>query len=311
MADVAVSTLPAGRPHLCSSCGKRFKSRQGLLSHLGTLHPEDVDAIAGLEPKTAVLGTKLVIVLEDDWLAVVVKPQGCQTMGPGGLAHASWLLRQLQPTAFREDALRKARPCHRLDAGTGGLVVLAKTSASLRLLCDAFARGDVRKRYRALVWGRWEDGLERLCEQPLQGKICRTLLRAATPPVETAEGWVSTLDMFPEHGRKHQLRRHCKFLGSPILGDVRYGFNRNKDAGDDPGESSESEVDSAQPAQLSLPLLPLCLWALEISLPHPRGDDCEELGIHASMDEPQVFKSFRATGNFADLLVPMSPATRS
>eukprot|EP00931_Biecheleriopsis_adriatica_P026815 TRINITY_DN16250_c0_g1_i4.p1 TRINITY_DN16250_c0_g1~~TRINITY_DN16250_c0_g1_i4.p1 ORF type:complete len:347 (+),score=79.92 TRINITY_DN16250_c0_g1_i4:188-1228(+) len=301
----------------CEFCRRRFKNDKDLQSHIRVKHMEEPGALQAVTAAKGALGTTLQIALQDDWLAVVVKPQGCPTFGKGSLAKADWLLGQLKASSAT-DALRQPRPAHRLDAGTGGLIVLAKTKGALRTLCEEFANGCVRKRYRALVWGRLELGQEGECTDALYGKPSLTRYRAAEPPVETPEGFVSTLDLWPLSGRRHQLRRHLAMLGCPILGDRRYGGRAGGSKGAEQGgpqEGAEEEADEeAEEAEEEggPPKMPLFLWALQLSLPHPFGWDpstqgrdqqvqqatgvassAETAAVLAEIPEPELFSAFR------------------
>lgn len=85
----------------------------------------------------------------------------------------------------------------------------------------------MQKRYRALVLGHYPQGHQGRCDQPLYGKPCETLFKAVQAPVETPEGPVSTLDLWPRSGRRHQLRRHLANMQSPILGaELQFRFPR-------------------------------------------------------------------------------------
>eukprot|EP00746_Dinoflagellata_sp_MGD_P151374 gnl/MRDRNA2_/MRDRNA2_83000_c0_seq1.p1 gnl/MRDRNA2_/MRDRNA2_83000_c0~~gnl/MRDRNA2_/MRDRNA2_83000_c0_seq1.p1 ORF type:complete len:217 (+),score=56.03 gnl/MRDRNA2_/MRDRNA2_83000_c0_seq1:58-651(+) len=173
--------------------------------------------------KMLALGEVLQVIFEDAWIAVVVKPQGVPTLGAGSLARADWLLKQLIPSS-EVDALSQPTPAHRLDAGTGGLLVLAKTKKALQVLSNSFAAREIHKRYRALVHGRMEESTEGVIDAPIQGKAAVTRYKSAAAPVVKSSGWVSTIDLWPQDGRRHQLRRHlAEQLGLPILGDTRYG----------------------------------------------------------------------------------------
>ncbi|CAK0896628.1 unnamed protein product [Prorocentrum cordatum] len=237
---------------------------------------------------------------QDDWCAVVVKPQGCPTMGSGGLAHADWLLRQLEPSAA-PDSLRKPRPCHRLDAGTGGLVVLAKTTAAVQRISEAFVQHQVQKRYRALVWGRLEVGHERRVDEPLHGLPSSTLLRVAAPAAATTSGWVSTVDLWPLTGRTHQLRKHMKFLGCPILGDRRYGgFNVAGASGEEDSDSDADAALGAQAARGALTRLQRFQQAAarippHVSFPHPASWEpgAASTRVVAQIEEPGCFQQIR------------------
>ncbi|CAJ1362550.1 unnamed protein product [Effrenium voratum] len=275
----------------CQFCRRRFKTEKDLQSHLRSKHAQEL--LATSAPGN---GSRLQVVVEDDWMAVVVKPQGIATFGTGSFAK-SFLLDQLQPSSA-SDALTKARPAHRLDLGTGGLLVLAKRHSALQRLGDAFAEAQVRKTYRALVWGDFPLGSRGESEEPLYGKPCLTRFEAVEEPVETPEGIVSTLDLWPQTGRRHQLRRHLSALGCPILGDRRYG-RRLADAAETQAPETPGEEDEDLPEGA----MPLFLWALQISLPHPSGD--EERRVQAQVAEPQLFADFRAAKRW----VPRERAT--
>ncbi len=113
----------------------------------------------------------LEVVYEDEHLAVVVKPQGTDTLGKGMSAMAL-LPFTLKPTSasFEESkgTLNKPRPCHRLDKATGGLLVCAKTSAAMGKICSAFSEREVHKTYVALVHGKPRE--EGIFEEPVDGK---------------------------------------------------------------------------------------------------------------------------------------------
>jgi 23S rRNA pseudouridine1911/1915/1917 synthase len=120
---------------------------------------------------------------------------------------------------------------HRLDAGTSGVVLVAKTREAHRALSLAFQERRAKKTYRALVWGHPvpakgtielalqrdpKDG--RKMRVAADGKPCvsryRTLRRFPS---------LSDLELQPETGRTHQIRVHLSAKGHPIAGDDFYG----------------------------------------------------------------------------------------
>ncbi len=121
---------------------------------------------------------------------------------------------------------------HRLDADTAGCLVIALRKAALVVAQAAFAAGQARKTYWAVVRG---------VVATETGTIDRPLLRRTSP-----DGWrivvdsrgqaavtdwrvmgrgdgLTWLELRPRTGRTHQIRVHCAELGCPILGDARYG----------------------------------------------------------------------------------------
>jgi tRNA pseudouridine65 synthase/23S rRNA pseudouridine1911/1915/1917 synthase len=207
----------------------------------------------------------LEIPVEDDAIAVVVKPPGLPTSGNfhRSLEHA--LIANLRPSP-RPDALPWPRPAHRLDAPTSGLVAVGKTSSAHADLCAQFEARVVRKRYRAVVVGHLAgDGLVDL---PIEGRPATTRWVAVsqTPCLKT--GWVSTLDLEPLTGRTHQLRLHLASLGHPILGD------RQHTGGELPLYRGKG----------------LFLAATALSFEHP--DDRGAVGVE--IGEPSKYEGFRA-----------------
>lgn len=177
---------------------------------------------------------KLQLLCSDDALLAVNKPAGL-------LVHRSGLDAHETDTVL--DRLRgdwgALSPAHRLDKGTSGVLLLARHAAAARALGQAFEAGVCRKRYLALVRGwpadewRVDHPLARDPERPSQGQpllpACtggRTLARAEWP-LTTRAGFAGTrvalVEAWPETGRRHQIRRHLKHLGHPLIGDSTHG----------------------------------------------------------------------------------------
>jgi len=126
---------------------------------------------------------------------------------------------------------------HRLDRVTSGVVLLARTSKAARRLCRDFREGIVRKAYLAVVEGRfpleagvlrhylhWDEkeGRTLVREKPAED------FREAVTGFETLSRGLNhtVLLLFPETGRKHQLRAQLSYMGYPVVGDRRYGSRR-------------------------------------------------------------------------------------
>ena len=135
----------------------------------------------------------------DQHLAVCVKPTGIAVQGDETanlLTHAvGWAL---PPVADRPDAFAAARPVHRIDKGTGGLLVYARTNSAAVLLNQAFAARTVRKTYIALVCGKLEG--EGHVELPIRGKPARSEWMALSSVKSAASGWLTTVRLHPETG---------------------------------------------------------------------------------------------------------------
>lgn len=173
---------------------------------------------------------------EDDELLVLVKPAGLLVHATRLDAHAEHNLID----ALEAQRGRRFFPAHRLDKGTSGLLLLAKDSTTASRLGELFREGRVDKTYLGLVrgWphddaGRIDHPLARDPELPSQGQPmlpaqtawrCRQRLEWDFP---SHSGFLRTrgalLELTPLQGRRHQLRRHCKHIAHPLLGDATHG----------------------------------------------------------------------------------------
>jgi len=120
---------------------------------------------------------------------------------------------------------------HRLDAGTSGVVLVAKTREAHRALSLAFQERRAKKTYRALVWGhpvpaRGTIDLA-LQRDPTDGRKMR--VTATGKPAATRYATLrrfsslADLELQPETGRTHQIRVHLSAKGHPVAGDDFYG----------------------------------------------------------------------------------------
>jgi tRNA pseudouridine65 synthase len=113
-------------------------------------------------------------------------------------------------------------PVHRLDRATSGVLVFALSADAARAVGGAFERGEVEKRYLALVRGNPPD--EAIVEHPLSQEDGKPAQEARTSIFTRARyGRYALVEAIPKTGRTHQIRRHLKHLSCPIIGDVRYG----------------------------------------------------------------------------------------
>jgi len=168
---------------------------------------------------------------EDDDVLVVAKPAGVITH-PTERRRTGTLVNRLLgmgvPLAPAGGPLRPGI-VHRLDAGTSGLLVVAKTDAAYTGLREVFRRHAAQRRYVALVRGHLEH--ERfVVEAPLGRRAARIVIdrsegRPASTSFDTRERLprTSLLDAVPMTGRTHQIRVHLSGIGHPIVGDRVYG----------------------------------------------------------------------------------------
>lgn len=178
------------------------------------------------------------IVFEDDDLIVVNKPAG-MVVHPAAGAPSGTLANAL---AFHFEQLSKnagsARPgiVHRLDKGTSGLLVVAKTESAHENLADQFRDREVFKSYVALVHGQVEKKSDQI-DQPIardpRNRIRMAVVRGGRPAlsiyrVRKRFERFTLLDIELKTGRTHQIRVHLAWLKHPVVGDEVYGGGRDK-----------------------------------------------------------------------------------
>jgi tRNA pseudouridine65 synthase len=154
----------------------------------------------------------------DEHLVAVNKPSGL-------LVHRGWG-RDADVAMFRaRDAVgAHVYPVHRLDRATSGALVFARSSDAAAALSRTFESRQVDKRYLALVRGTPpESGV---IDHPIPKSEGGPRVPAVTRFVLVARSSVDRCALvlaMPETGRFHQVRRHLKHLGHPLIGDVNYG----------------------------------------------------------------------------------------
>lgn len=177
--------------------------------------------------------TVLDILYQDDHYVAVHKPAGL-------LVHRTTIDRH--ETRFAVQLLREqigtwVWPCHRLDKPTSGVLLFALHKDALSLAHRAFAEQRVHKQYLAVVrgWIPEEGRLDYPLKPDKRNGRKGTAKDAATAyrPLEFFEipfpsaghpsSRFSLMELLPETGRTHQLRRHMKHLRHPIIGDTCHG----------------------------------------------------------------------------------------
>jgi 23S rRNA pseudouridine955/2504/2580 synthase len=176
-----------------------------------------------------------IIIFENDWVVILNKPFGMAVQG--GTKTSRHLDGMLAAMADRFGGERP-RLVHRLDRDTTGVLVVAKDRQTAARLGRMFQTRAVQKIYWAVTRG---------VPSPPQGKVEAALVKASGPEgdrvrrarpgeqelAQHATTYYSVIDraaqklawvsLKPVTGRQHQLRAHMNILGTPILGDRKYG----------------------------------------------------------------------------------------
>ena len=223
--------------------------------------PEDKNSAPAITPKDRAFIEGLVIHRDDD-VIVLNKPAGLAVHG--GTKTERHVDAPI--TALVHKGAERSGLVHRLDRDTSGVLVIAANARAAAALAQAFRARDTRKVYWALTTG---------VPTPRHGKIDGALIKrpaadgrervrlAEEGEEEDAKDAVTLFDMLdhvttmawlalmPLTGRTHQLRAHCAAMGTPIVGDAKYGSEPARTHGEIPKK--------------------LMLHARSLRIRHPRG----------------------------------------
>ncbi len=227
-------------------------------------------------PEPQEMGLK--VLHEDEDLIVIDKPAGLVVHpAPGNPDHTlvNALLAHCGDSLSGIGGVRRPGIVHRLDKDTSGVMVAAKTDAAHQALSAAFARHDIDRAYKALVWGapmpatgKIEGNIGR---SPLNRKKMAVVARggkkaltgyrilARFGPANTPLASLVECTLFT--GRTHQVRVHMASKGHPLIGDPLYGRARKKPKGWD----EEVALLNRYPRQ--------ALHAYRLGFTHPRSGE--------------------------------------
>jgi len=173
----------------------------------------------------------LPVIYQDNDVVVMNKPAGMLTHAKGVLSEEFTVAEFMR--SLTTDGIETNRPgiVHRLDRGTSGVIMAARTPEARRWLQKQFSQRKVKKTYIALVKGTPKEPaailqlpIERNPKKPQTFRV-----NANGKPAETAYETLASyrgctlLKLMPHTGRTHQLRVHLHHLGCPIVGDELYG----------------------------------------------------------------------------------------
>lgn len=168
------------------------------------------------------------LLYQDDSIIVLDKPHGL-------FVHKN----SFEPDApncvdiLEKSGLERPFTVHRLDRGTSGLLVFARTRDTASSLCEQFRDGNVSKRYLALVRGHIDERIE--ISEPVKDKskgvwyparsnitpIACTILHESSGKYD--ESWYALVEVELLTGRRHQARSHLAGISRPVIGDTVHG----------------------------------------------------------------------------------------
>lgn len=230
----AAATVTAGGVRLDGEVVSTGKQRV----RAGQVLEIDPAALPASVPPQPEPEVELHVVYDDPDVIVVDKPAGLVVHPAAGHAHGTLvngLLARYPELAAVGDPTRPGI-VHRLDVGTSGLLVVARTALAYEVLVAALARRELTRRYDVLVWGSPEAS-SGLIDAPI-GRDPRDPLRMAVVvggrPARTrfevvrrfGQPDVTLLSCQLETGRTHQIRVHLSATGHPVVGDATYGGAR-------------------------------------------------------------------------------------
>ncbi|HEU5169479.1 MAG TPA: RluA family pseudouridine synthase [Gemmatimonadales bacterium] len=264
-----------------------------------TVTPPEAEPPRALRPAAI----PLVVVYEDEHLAVIDKPAGL-VVHP---ARGHWDGTLVNALVARGTTLAggaEGRPgiVHRLDRDTSGLMVVAKTDLAHRRLGAALAARRVRRAYAALVWGHLAQS-PTVIEAPLARHPRDRKRMAVTPGGRPARTDAYLVARFPvadllrlelHTGRTHQIRVHLEHIGHPVVGDPVYAAGGSRRIGG-AGRAAAEALERACPRQ--------ALHAAWLAFRHPATGAALEFRSEWPADLRDALA--RAAG--AELVAPVEP----
>ena len=230
----------------------RVQSRTVEIGDVIDVSSPDLDTTSARRPSVATPK----VLFEDDWIVVADKPSGVLSQPSESTDDNDPAFDQivLLALAAREGRRPYLRLVHRLDRHTSGVVLFGRTPEAMRPLSDAWASGEVERRYFAVVEGHAEFDVREV-DWPIARDPAHDWRFRTDPGGRPAHTSIRVIDRLPAGftfvecrlltGRTHQLRVHLAALGHPVAGDGLYGGRRS--------------------AGIPRPLL----HATALSLPHP------------------------------------------
>ena len=163
---------------------------------------------------------ELEVLFEDAYLAVIHKPAGILVSGNSFKTIANALAQNIKESSLPDATT--PQPIHRLDFATTGILLVGKTSGSIRALNKIFENRAIEKTYYAVTIGDMNDRGK--INSEVDGKKSQSNYTLCESVISERFGKLNLVQLEPGTGRRHQLRKHLSTIGNPILGDKEYGI---------------------------------------------------------------------------------------
>ena len=173
----------------------------------------------------------LEILYQDDYLVAINKPHGL-------LVHPSPIARDAEEFAMqllRDQLGQHVHPAHRLDRKTSGVLLFSLDESTHKVTQSLFAERSIEKTYMAIVRGHIEPrGTIDYALKREDGKVqeavthytCLDQCELDVPFGKHTTSRYSLIEVKPETGRMHQIRKHMAHIFHPIIGDRPHGCNK-------------------------------------------------------------------------------------
>ena len=200
-----------------------YKIKSGDIIRVAIPEPEKTDIVAENIP--------LDIVYEDEYMLVVNKPQG-MVVHPAVGNYSGTLVNALMDRCGDElsGINGEVRPgiLHRIDKGTSGLLLVAKTNAAHIGLAEQIKEHSLTRAYIALVHGGFKEDSGIIALPIGRHPTDRKKMAVTHYNVLERLGKYSLVECVLETGRTHQIRVHMSYNGHPIVGDKTYGVKKEE-----------------------------------------------------------------------------------
>lgn len=184
------------------------------------------------------------ILYEDENILMINKPSGMlsQKAKPEDISANEYVLAYLLASgAIKREDLRTFRPsvCNRLDRNTSGILIAGKTLSGLQQMSEKLRTREIQKFYRCIVEGEITSskhirGYLRKDTKKNQVTISQKpqtkedkLIETEYVPIQNFKG-ATLLEVHLITGRTHQIRAHLASIGHPVMGDLKYGAEKQK-----------------------------------------------------------------------------------